>query len=100
MVRRAKDATWDKDKEDFISPLDYEVPEEEEEEPDRLNVQLNELVRVKFGKNNKEKGGGKGVPKRPAAMQNPTFNGDESDSVATGEVEVAAARIRAAMKGA
>ena len=38
--------------------------------------------------------------KRPSAMQNPNFNGDESDSVATGEVEVAAARIRAAMKGA
>ena len=33
-------------------------------------------------------------------MQNPNFNGDESDSVATGEAEVAAARLRATMKGA
>ena len=85
----------------FISPLDNEVPEEEEEEPDCLNVQLNELVMVKFGKNKTtKKGGGKDVPKRPASMQNPNFNGDESDSVATGEADVAAARIWAAMKGA
>ena len=101
MLQRAKDAKWDEDKGDFVSPLDNEVPVEEEEGPDRLNVQLNELVMVKFGKKKTtKKGGGKEVPKRPSTMQDPNFNGNESDSVATGEAEVAAARLWAAMKGA
>ena len=54
---------------------------------------------VKFGKKKTaKKGGGKGVPEIPPTMQDPNFNGDEVDSVATGEAEVAAARVREAMK--
>ena len=84
-----------------LSPLDNEVPEEEEEDPDRLNIRLNELVMVKFGKKKTaKKGGGKGVPTIPSIMQELNFNGDESDSVATGEADVAAVRLRATMKGA
>ena len=61
----------------FFSPLDNKVTEEEEEETDRLNVQLNELVMVKFGKKKTAtKVGGKDVPTTPSAMQNPNFNGD------------------------
>ena len=41
---------------------------------------------IKFGKKKTAtKGGGKDVPTRPSAMQDPNFNGDESDYVATGE---------------
>ena len=56
---------------------------------------------VKFGnKKTAKKGGGKGAPERPPTIQDPNFNGDGGDFVATGKAEMAAAQIREAMKGA
>ena len=56
---------------------------------------------IKFGKKKTtKKGDGKDFPERPSTMQDPNFNGDEVDSVAAGDAEIAAVRLREAIEGA
>ena len=101
MVRRSEGDTWDEESSQFISPQDAFVPASDLEEPNHDFVPFDQFLQLNFGKAGKKKEG-KEVQSRPgnSTMQDPNYNADEADSVATGEAAAAADRLRKSMRGA